>query len=31
MRKLVILRGAQGAGKSTFIRNQGLEGFYPIA
>lgn len=27
MRKLVLLRGAQGAGKSTFIRNQGLEGF----
>ncbi|MFM8454290.1 MAG: RNA ligase [Gammaproteobacteria bacterium] len=27
MRKIVILRGAQGAGKSTFIKKQGLEGF----
>lgn len=27
MRKLVLLRGAQGSGKSTFIRQQGLEGF----
>lgn len=27
MRKIVILRGAQGAGKSTFVKNQGLEGF----
>ncbi len=27
MRKLVILRGAQGAGKSTFIKKQGLEAF----
>lgn len=27
MRKLVTLRGAPGSGKSTFIRQQGLEGF----
>ena len=27
MKKIIILRGAQGAGKSTFIKKQGLEGF----
>lgn len=27
MRKLVLLRGAQGSGKSTFIAKQGLEGY----
>lgn len=27
MRKLVLLRGAQGSGKSTFIKKQNLEGY----
>ena len=27
MRKLIILRGAPGSGKSTFIKNQGLSGY----